>query len=134
MTVFDTKTLKTLGTVKASGRPDIIYFEPASRRVFTFNHGTNDITAIDTDSMKAVGTIKAGGGVPELAVSDDKGHVFVNLEDTSEIVELDAKDLNVLRKFSLAPGEEPTGADLGGDIRFLRLPSTEKVVINSDWY
>src|SRR4051794_17362527 len=42
VTVFDTKTLKTLGRVKANGRPDIIYFEPVSRRVFTFNHGTND--------------------------------------------------------------------------------------------
>ena len=30
-TVFDTKTLKTLGKVKANGRPDIIYFEPVSR-------------------------------------------------------------------------------------------------------
>ena len=33
VTVFDTKTLKTLGKVKANGRPDIIYFEPVSRRV-----------------------------------------------------------------------------------------------------
>ena len=28
VTVFDTRTLKTLGKVKANGRPDIIYFEP----------------------------------------------------------------------------------------------------------
>jgi DNA-binding beta-propeller fold protein YncE len=108
VTVFDTKTLKTLGKVKANGRPDIIYFEPVSRRVFTFNHGTNDTTAIDPDGMKPVGNL-ALGGVPELAVSDDKGHVFVNLEDTSEIVEFDARNLKVLRRFSLAPGQEPTG-------------------------
>ena len=108
VTVFDTKTLKTLGKVKANGRPDIIYFEPVSRRVFTFNHGTNDTTAIDPDEMKAVGTL-ALGGVPELAVSDDKGHVFVNMEDTSEIVEFDARTLKVLKRFPLAPGEEPTG-------------------------
>ena len=55
--------------------------------MFTFNHGSNDITAIDPEAMKAVGTLTLGG-VPELAVSDEKGHVFVNLEDTSEIVEL----------------------------------------------
>jgi DNA-binding beta-propeller fold protein YncE len=107
-TVFDTKTLKTLGKIKANGRPDIIYFEPVSRRVFTFNHGTNDTTAIDPAEMKAVGTL-ALGGVPELAASDEKGHVFVNLEDKSEIVEFDAKELKVLNRFSLAPGEEPTG-------------------------
>jgi DNA-binding beta-propeller fold protein YncE len=107
-TVFDTKTLKTLGKVKANGRPDIIYYEPVSRRVFTFNHGTNDTTAIDPAEMKAVGTLPLAG-VPELAVSDDQGHVFVNLENTSEIVEFDARSLKVLKRFPLAPGEEPTG-------------------------
>jgi DNA-binding beta-propeller fold protein YncE len=120
-TVFDTKTLKTLGTVKANGRPDIIYFEPVSRRVFTFNHGTNDTTAIDPGEMKAVGSL-AVGGVPELAVSDDKGHIFVNLEDTSEIVEFDAQTLKILKRFSLAPGEEPTG--LAFDAKQRRLFST----------
>ncbi len=108
VTVFDTKTLKTLGKIKANGKPDIIYFEPITRRVFTFNHGTNDITAIDPVEMKVVGSLTPGG-VPELAVSDEKGHIFVNLEDTSEIVEFDAASLKILKRFSLAPGEEPTG-------------------------
>ena len=109
VTVFDLKTLKTLGNVKASGTPDIIMFEPVSRRVLSFNHRTNNITAIDPDTMKAVGTL-AAGGVPELAVSDDKGHVWVNLEDKSEILHFNAKTLEVVKKFPLAPGEEPTGS------------------------
>jgi DNA-binding beta-propeller fold protein YncE len=121
VTVFDTKSLKTLGKVKANGRPDIIYFEPVSRRIFTFNHGSNDTTAIDPSEMKALGAL-ALKGVPELASSDDKGHVFVNMEDTSEIVEFDARDLKILRRFSLAPGEEPTG--LAFDPKQRRLFST----------
>jgi DNA-binding beta-propeller fold protein YncE len=129
-TIFDTNSLKTLGKVKANGRPDIIYFEPVSRRVFTFNHGSNDTTAIDLAEMKAVGTL-ALGGVPELAVSDDQGHIFVNMEDTSEIVEFDARTLKILRRFSLAPGEEPTG--LAFDAKKRRLFSTcanRKLVIS----
>ncbi len=129
-TIFDTKTLKTLGKVKANGRPDIIHFEPVSRRVFTFNHGSNDTTAIDPVEMKAVGTL-ALGGVPELAVSDEQGHIFVNMEDTSEIVEFDARTLKILRRFSLAPGEEPTG--LAFDAKKRRLFSTcanRKLVIS----
>jgi DNA-binding beta-propeller fold protein YncE len=121
VTVFDTKTLKTLGKVKANGRPDIIYFEPVSRRVFTFNHGSNDTTAIDPVEMKAVGTLPLGG-VPELAVSDEKGHIFVNMEDTSEIVEFDPQSLKILRRFPLAPGEEPTG--LAFDAKQRKLFST----------
>lgn len=108
VTVFNLKTLKTLGKVKANGRPDIITFEPVSRRVLSFNHGTNDITAIDPEAMKVVGTL-AAEGVPELAVSDEKGNVWVNLEDTSEILQFDAKTMKKLNKFSLAPGETPTG-------------------------
>ncbi len=129
-TIFDSKTLKTLGKVKANGRPDIIYYEPVSRRVFTFNHGSNDTTAIDPAEMKAVGSL-ALGGVPELAVSDDKGHIFVNLEDTSEIVEFDAPSLKILKRFSLAPGQEPTG--LAFDAKQRRLFSTcanKKLVIS----
>ena len=120
-TIFDTKTLKTLGQVKANGRPDIIYYEPVSRKVFTFNHGTNDTTVIDPAEMKAVGSLSLGG-VPELAVSDEKGHIFVNLEDKSEIVEFDAGTLKEIKRFSLAPGEEPTG--LAFDAKQRRLFST----------
>ncbi len=121
VTAFDTRTLRTLGKIKAEGRPDIIYFEPVSRRVFTMNHGTNNCTAIDPDEMKVVGTL-ALGGVPELAVSDEKGHIFVNLEDKSEIVEFDARTLKILNRFPLAPGEEPTG--LAFDAAQRRLFST----------
>jgi DNA-binding beta-propeller fold protein YncE len=121
VTVFDLKTLKTLGRVEAHGRPDIICFEPVSRRVLTFNHGTNDISAIDPEAMTNVGTL-AAEGVPELAVSDESGHVWVNLEDKSEILQFDAKTLQVMKKFSLAPGEAPTG--LAFDPKKRRLFST----------
>jgi DNA-binding beta-propeller fold protein YncE len=131
VTVFDTKSLKTLGKVKANGRPDIIYFEPVSRRVFTFNHGTNDTTAINPAGMTAVGTL-ALGGVPELAVSDNKGHIFVNMEDKSEIVEFDAQTLKILKRFPLAPGEEPTGLAFDAKERKLFSTCANRKLIVSD--
>jgi DNA-binding beta-propeller fold protein YncE len=130
-TVFDLKSLKTIGKVKANGRPDIIIFEPVSRRIFTFNHGTNDTTAIDPDSMKVAGSL-ALGGVPELAVSDEKGHIFVNLEDKSEIVEFDARSLQILKRFSLAPGEEPTGLAFDPKARRLFSTCANKTLVVSD--
>jgi DNA-binding beta-propeller fold protein YncE len=131
VTVFDLKTLKTLGKVKANGRPDIIYFEPVTRRVFTMNHGTNDTTAIDPAEMKALGTLKLGG-VPELAASDEKGHVFVNMEDTSEIVEFDARSMQILKRFSLAPGEEPTGLAFDPKQRKLFSTCANRTLVVSD--
>jgi DNA-binding beta-propeller fold protein YncE len=131
VTAFDLKTLKTLGKIKANGRPDIIYYEPVSNRVLSFNHGSNDITAIDAGEMKIVGTLSAGG-VPELAVSDEKGHVWVNLEDTSEIVQFDAKTLKVLNKFSLAPGEAPTGLAFDPKSRKLFSTCNNKLLVIAD--
>jgi DNA-binding beta-propeller fold protein YncE len=131
VTAFDLKTLKTLGKIKAEGRPDIITFEPVSRRVLSFNHGSNSITAIDPDAMKVVGTL-APGGVPELAVSDDKGHVWVNLEDTSEIVEFDANTMKPVKRFSLAPGEEPTGLAFDPTTRKLFSTCNNKLLVIAD--
>jgi len=131
VTAFDLKSLKTLGKIKANGTPDIIYFEPVSRRVLSFNHRTNDITAIDPDAMQVVGTLSAGG-VPELAVSDERGHVWVNLEDRSEILQFDAKTLKVLNKFSLAPGEAPTGLAFDPKSRKLFSTCNNKTLVIAD--
>jgi DNA-binding beta-propeller fold protein YncE len=131
VTAFEPKTLKILGKVKANGRPDIIYFEPVSRRVFSFNHGTNDTTAIDPDELKAVATLPLGGA-PELAVSDEKGHIFVNLEDKSEIVEIDARAMKILNRYSLAPGEEPTGLAFDRAARRLFSTCANKTLVVMD--
>ncbi len=131
VTVFDLRTLKTLGKVKANGRPDIITYEPMTRRILSMNHGTNDITAIDPAEMKVVGSLPAGG-VPELAVSDEKGHVFVNLEDTSEILEFDAATMKPIKKFSLSPGEEPTGLAFDAKRRKLFSTCANKKLVVAD--
>lgn len=131
VTAFDLKSLKPLGKIKANGRPDIIIYEPVSHRILSFNHGTNDITAIDPEAMTAVGSL-AAEGVPELAVSDDKGHVWVNLEDKSEILQFDAKTLKVLNKFSLAPGEEPTGLAFDPKTRKLFSTCNNKTLVIAD--
>src|SRR5205814_2122246 len=102
-----------------------------SNRVLSFNHSTNDITAIDPNGMQAVGSLSAGG-VPELAVSDDKGQVWVNLEDTSEIVQFDAKTLKVIKKFSLAPGEAPTGLAFDPKSRKLFSTCANKTLVIAD--
>ena len=49
------------------------------------------------------------GGKPETAVSDGNGKIFVNVEDKNEIVVVDAKTFKVLNRWSIAPGESPTG-------------------------
>ena len=107
-TVFDLKTLKPLSQVKTGTNPDVILYDSSTKRVFTFNGGSKDVTVIDAVSLTVIGTI-ALGGKPEIAIADGNGKVYVNIEDTSEVVEVDSRNMEILKRFSLKPCEEPTG-------------------------
>jgi DNA-binding beta-propeller fold protein YncE len=129
VTIFDLKSLKELGRVQVGTGPDCILFDPATQRVFTFNGRSQDATAIEAASGKVAGSI-ALGGRPEFAVADGKGKLFVNLEDKSEVLALDARQLSVLHRWSLAPGEEPSGLALDrAHRRLFSVCSNQKMVI-----
>jgi len=118
VTIFDLKTLKSLGTVATGTNPDAILYEPVTKRVFAFNGRSKDATAINGADGTIVGTI-ALGGKPEFAVADGRGNVYLNIEDTSELVHLDAKDLKVLHRWPEAPCKEASG--LAMDLKNRRL-------------
>ncbi len=79
-----------------------------SKLVFTFNGRSHDATVFNAASGEVVATI-ALGGKPEFAAADGRGKVYVNIEDTGEVAEIDSQKLSVTNRFSLKPGEEPTG-------------------------
>lgn len=108
VSIFDIKTLATSSKVKVGDNPDAILYDPATKRVFTFNGRSQDSTAIDGASGKVLGTIKLDGK-PEFAASDAKGEIFVNIEDKSELVAIDPNKLEVKAKWPLAPCTEPSG-------------------------
>lgn len=108
VSIFDLKTMAASSKVKVGENPDAILYDPATKRVFTFNGRSQDSTAIDGASGKVLGTIKLDGK-PEFAASDGKGGVFVNIEDKSELVAIDPNKLEVKSKWPLAPCESPSG-------------------------
>jgi DNA-binding beta-propeller fold protein YncE len=111
VTPFDLKTLAPGEKIKAGDNPDAILYDPATKRVFTFNGRSQDSTAIDAATGKVLGTIKLGGK-PEFAASDGRGMIFANLEDKSELVAIDPAKLEVKSTWPLAPCEEPTGLSI----------------------
>ena len=108
VSVFDLQTLKTLNKIKVGTRPDAILYDPATKRVFTFNAGSKDATAIDASKGEVVGSIPLGGK-PEFAASDGKGTVYVNLEDKNQLFALDPKKLAVKETWDLPGCDEPSG-------------------------
>ncbi len=111
VSIFDMKTLATSSKVKVGDNPDAILYDPATKRVFTFNGRSQDSTAIDAANGKVLGTIKLDGK-PEFAASDAKGEIFVNIEDKSELVAIDPNKLEVKAKWPLAPCTEPSGLSI----------------------
>ena len=134
VTIFDLKTLATIGTVDVKGQnPDAIYYDAATKRVFAFNGRSSNATAINGVDGKVVGMIPVGGK-PEFAVGEGKGRVFVNIEDKSELLEIDADKLAVLHRWPLAPCVEPSGLAMDAAHRRLFAVCDNKmmVIVNAD--
>ena len=106
--MFDLKTLKVLGKTTAAEDADAIFYDPASKRVYTMNGDAGSSSVIDPATGKNVGTIPLGGK-PEFGVSAGDGKLYANLEDSSAIVEIDAAAMKVTRHWPLAPCKAPTG-------------------------
>ncbi len=134
VSIFDLTTFKLIEKVKDVGEnPDAILYDPATKRVFTFNGHSKDTTAIDAATGKIVGKIPLGGK-PEFGVSTGAGEIFVNIEDKSELVAFDPAELKVKSRWPLAPCQEPSG--LAMDIKNRRLFSgcdnKTMAVVNAD--
>jgi len=109
VTIFDLKTNATIAKVMVTGqKPDAIVYDKVTKRVFTLNGKSNNATVIDAKTNAVIGTIPLDGK-PEFCVADGKGNLFVNLEDKNMVEEMDGKEMKVLKQWSIAPGENPSG-------------------------
>jgi YVTN family beta-propeller protein len=134
VTVFDLKTLKTIGTVKVTGQnPDGIMYDPSSQRVFTFNGRSDNATAIDAKTLEVAGTIELGGK-PEFAVSNGRGMIYNNLEDKSVELAIDPHTLKIKSRWPMAPCESPSGLaiDARHNILFAGCHNKMMAVINAN--
>jgi YVTN family beta-propeller protein len=129
--IVDLKTLAHVAKVKVTGaNPDCILYDPYSHKVFTFNGRSGNATVIDASTYKVVATIPLDGK-PEFAATNKEGRVFVNNEDKSMVYTINSNTLQVEQKWSIAPGEEPSG--LAFDKATDRIFSvTDKIMAISD--
>jgi DNA-binding beta-propeller fold protein YncE len=116
--MFDTKTYKTLARIPAADDADAIIYDPASKRIFTFNGDANSSTVIDPRKGSLITNIPLGGK-PEYGQSARNGMIYVNLTDSGQIAEIDAKNLRVTRRWSTAPCKNPVAMAI--DTRHQRL-------------
>ncbi len=108
VSMFDPATLQLIKKIDVGKGPDGIYYDPKTKRVFTNNHGSHDITAIDAATGEVVGTVPAKGD-GESAIIGADGLVYVNIEDTAEVIAFDPKSLEVKKRFPIGVAKVPTG-------------------------
>ncbi len=118
VTIFDLKTLKTLGTAKADDDTDCIVYDPATRRVFTMNGNSHSSTVVDAKTGAVLKIIDLGGA-PEFAVSDGKGMIYANLANVSQIAAIDARTFEVKAKWPAAPSGNSTALAMDREHRRL---------------
>ncbi len=106
--VFSLDKLLPITRTVADDDADAILFDPATKHIYTMNGDAGTASVIDPASGGRVGNIVLGGK-PEYAVSDRHGMLYANLEDKAEIVAIDAAAKKVVRRWSIAPCESPTG-------------------------
>jgi len=110
--VVDLITLKTISKIDTGQSPDAIVYEPRHREVYVFNHTGNSATVIDAKSATVSATISLGVS-PEFAAVDEKaGRIYCNIEDRSEVAVIDSAKHEVVARWPIAPGEEPSGIAL----------------------
>jgi DNA-binding beta-propeller fold protein YncE len=108
VSMFDPATLKLIRKIDVGKGPDGIYYHPGTKRVFTNNHGSHDISAINAATGEVVGTVKVDGDGEEAVIGAD-GLIYVNSENTGEVVVFDPKSLEVKKRFPIGVAKVPTG-------------------------
>jgi YVTN family beta-propeller protein len=110
VSVVDLSTLKTISKIDTGANPDALIYEARRGELYVFNHTGNSATVIDAKAAKVISTIPLDGN-PEFAAAD-ADRVYCNIEDKSEIEVIDTSKHEVVARWPLAPGDEPTGMAL----------------------
>ena len=118
VTIFDLKTLKTVGEAKAEPDTDCVVYDPASKRVFTMNGDSHSTTVIDAKTGSVIKTVDLVGS-PEFAVADGKGMIYANLANKNQVAAIDARTLEVKAKWPTDPSGSSTALAMDTEHRRL---------------
>ncbi len=106
---WDARTLAPMKSIDVSGRPDGIFWDAASGRVFVLSHQAPSVTVLNGADGSVAGTIDLDAA-PEQGVCDGRGRVYIDLEDKDQVAVVDAKTLKVVSRYGLGGrGGVPAG-------------------------
>lgn len=110
--VFDLKTYKVLGKIKAADDADGIIYDKATNKVLVACGDSGVLITVSGDADPVSGAADPAidlGGKPEFLAADGHGMAFVNLVDKGLVVAVDLKSSKVIARWPVAPGGSPVG-------------------------
>jgi YVTN family beta-propeller protein len=132
VTIVNLKSFELIEKVAIEGqKPDAVLYDEFSQKVLTYNAKSKDATVLDANTNKVIKTIPLGGK-PEFSVTNGKGLIYVNIEDSSEIKTIDVKKLEVIKVWSIAPGEVPSGLAIDTETNRLFSVCSNKLMVIVD--
>ncbi|MGH9487556.1 MAG: YncE family protein [Terriglobales bacterium] len=133
-TEFNLATLKVIKTVLLPIRyPDGVIYDPASDRIFYFNHDSH-FAAVNAGNGSVAGSTLLPTRAAEFAAADGRGHVYDNLESSSSEIEINSHTLKILHDWPLAPCQHPSGLSMDTQSRrlFVGCHNHMLAVMNAD--
>jgi DNA-binding beta-propeller fold protein YncE len=134
--VFDLKTYRVLGKLKAEPDADGIIYDPESNKVLVVSGDGGVLIPISPDVDPVKGNVDGRielGGEPEFLAADGHGHVYINLMNKNEVAVVDIKSASVVAHWSTAPGGSPVGMSMDRERRrlFIGCRNPAKMIVMS---
>jgi DNA-binding beta-propeller fold protein YncE len=136
--VFDLKTYKVLGKIKAADDADGIIYDRGTNKLLVACGDSGVLIPISGDVDPSKGSADpaiALGGKPEFLAADGRGMAYVDLVDKGQVAAIDLRSQKVVGRWPTAPGGAPVGLAVDPDGRRLfvgcRKPNM-MVVMNAD--
>jgi DNA-binding beta-propeller fold protein YncE len=136
--VFDMKSYKILGKIKAADDADGIIYDKGTNKILVACGDSGVLVPISGDVDPVAGAADPAidlGGKPEFLAADGRGMVYVNLVDKGQVAEVDLKTSKVIARWPTAPGGSPVGLAIDPEHRRLfvgcRNPNM-MVIMNAD--
>jgi DNA-binding beta-propeller fold protein YncE len=141
--VFNIATLKVTGEIKTRPDADAIIYDPASKRIFSFNANAKDMTVIDPVNETVVKTLPMGGsralvikarwpfapagGARPIAMDRQHRRLFIGGRDPHQmLVVMDADNGKVIQSFPISAGAD--AADYDTETRMLFVSTREGMI------
>ncbi|HEX9354165.1 MAG TPA: hypothetical protein VF933_10175 [Streptosporangiaceae bacterium] len=134
--IYQCSREKLLARVEVGAHPNGLAFDPARRRLFSFNLGEplgHNCTAsvVDLGQQQVIATIPLPGR-PRWAVYDPAtDQVFVNIRDPAQILAIDAGSLATGQAIGV-PADGPHGLWLDGERLFCAADANTLVILHRD--